>query len=131
MEPEPWGPPWRRWEKIGPHEAQTRGIYAPVYVLSDDAPGAIVVSPGDIHGTPLIPEKGGGYCCGLDGSDRLNLACEACVLPVTSRIDDCSLWQAVWLSPNAVHRLLVDNTNASTLLGGATGEEHGIADLKN
>ncbi|MEV5726280.1 hypothetical protein ACFV83_05920 [Streptomyces pharetrae] len=23
-----------------------------------------------------------------------------------SRIDDCSLWQAVWLAPNAVRRIL-------------------------
>ncbi|MFF9179269.1 hypothetical protein [Streptomyces sp. NPDC014793] len=115
VDPEPWGPPWRRWEEFDPEEAEARGIYAPVYALSDGAPGAIVIAPGDIRGTLLLPEKGGGYCCGLDGSDGPNLACEACGLPVASRIDDCSLWQAVWLAPNAVHRLLIDDTDAATL----------------
>lgn len=69
VDPEPWGPPWRTWEEIDPDEAETRGIYAPVYALSDGAPGAIVIAPGDARGTQLIPEKGGGYCCGLDGVD--------------------------------------------------------------
>ncbi|MFB7534412.1 hypothetical protein ACFC0C_40660 [Streptomyces sp. NPDC056178] len=104
VEPEPWGPPWRTWEEIDPDEAAARGIYAPVYALSDGAPGAIVIAPGDARGTLLIPEKGGGYCCGLDGADGPNMACEACGLPVASRIDDCSLWQAVWLAPGAVRR---------------------------
>lgn len=112
VDPEPWGPPWRRWEEIDPEEAAARGIYAPVHVLSDGAPGAIVIAPGDTRGTLLIPEKHGGYCCGLDGADGPNMACEACGLPVASRIDDCSLWQAVWLAPNAVRRLPVDHADA-------------------
>ncbi|OMI36732.1 hypothetical protein SPAR_25231, partial [Streptomyces sparsogenes DSM 40356] len=111
-DPEPWGPPWRRWEEIDPEEAAARGIYAPVYALSDGAPGAVVMAPGDTRGTVLIPEKHGGHCCGLDGADGPNMACEACGLPVASRIDDCSLWQAVWLAPNTVRRLPVDHADA-------------------
>ncbi|MEE1831449.1 hypothetical protein [Streptomyces sp. SP17KL33] len=104
VETEPSGPPWRRWEEIDPDEPAARGIHAPVEFLSDGPPGAVVIAPGDVRATRLIPEKAGGYCCGLDGADGPNMACEACGLPVASRIDDCSLWQAVWLAPNAVHR---------------------------
>ncbi|MCX5335656.1 hypothetical protein [Streptomyces sp. NBC_00140] len=111
VDPEPWGPPWRTWDEIDPDEAAARGIYAPVPVLSDAPPGAIVIAPGDTRGTVLAPEKrgGGGYCCGLDGADGPNMACEACGLLVATRIDDCSLWQAVWLAPDAVRRLHVDD----------------------
>jgi hypothetical protein len=116
VEPEPWGPPWRRWEDIHPAEATARGVYAPVYALSDGAPGAIVIAPGDASGTVLIPdERGGGYCCGLDGTDGPNVACVECALPVASRIDDCSLWQAMWLAPNAVRRLPVGGAVAAPL----------------
>lgn len=109
VDPEPWGPPWRRWEEIHPDEAVARGVYAPVFALSDGAPGAIVIAPGDAHGTVLIPEeRGGGYCCGLDGADGPNVACAECAQPVASRIDDCSLWQAMWLAPNAVRRFPLD-----------------------
>lgn len=109
VEPEPWGPPWRRWEDIDPDEAAARGVLAPVPALSYGAPGAVVVAPGDVRGTRLIPERGGGYCCGLDGGDGPNLACEACGRPVATRIDDCSLWQAVWLAPDAVRRRVDDD----------------------
>ncbi|MEW1724916.1 hypothetical protein [Streptomyces sp. NPDC093109] len=115
VDPEPWGPPWRTWEEIPPDEAAERGVYAPVYVLSDAVPGAVVIAPGDVRGTLLIPEKGGGYCCGLDGADGPNMACETCGLAVASRIDDCSLWQAVWLDPDAVRRLAVDGTYVAPL----------------
>lgn len=115
VEPEPWGPPWRRWEEIHPDEAVARGIYAPVHVLSDGAPGSIVIAPGDACGTLLIPERAGGYCCGLDGADGPNMACEKCGLPVASRIDDCSLWQAVWLAPKAVRRIRVDGGDSAPL----------------
>lgn len=57
-----------------------------------------------------------GYCCGLDWGDGPNMACEACGLPVASRIDDCSLWQALWLAPDAVHRLPVDDTDSDTAI---------------
>ncbi|MFF9915405.1 hypothetical protein [Streptomyces sp. NPDC013457] len=114
-DPEPWGPPWRRWEDIPPGEAVARGIYAPVHALSDSAPGSIVIAPGDARGTVLIPERAGGNCCGLDGTDGPNMACEACGMPVASRIDDCSLWQAVWLAPHAVRRLPVDGADSVPL----------------
>ncbi|MFI6080361.1 hypothetical protein ACIBBB_05160 [Streptomyces sp. NPDC051217] len=110
VDPEPWGRPWRRWEEIDPDEAAARGIYAPVHSLSDGAPSAVVIAPGDTRGTLLMPEKSGGACCGLDGADGPNMACATCGLPVASRIDDCSLWQAVWLAPNAVRRLPVADT---------------------
>ncbi|MGW4566159.1 hypothetical protein ACWEN3_28345, partial [Streptomyces sp. NPDC004561] len=115
VDPEPWGPPRRRWERIDPDEAAARGIYAPVHALSDGMPGAIVIAPGDARGTRLIPEKCGSACCGLDGADGPNMVCEACGLPVASRIDDCSLWQAVWLAPDAVRRLLVGAADAAPL----------------
>ncbi|KJS62333.1 hypothetical protein [Streptomyces rubellomurinus] len=113
VDPEPWGPPWRRWDEIHPDEAAARGVYAPVYGLSDGAPGAIVIAPGDVRSTLLIPEKRGGACCGLDGGDGPNMACEACGLPVASRIDDCSLWQAVWLAPDAVRRVPVSGAESA------------------
>ncbi|MDG4859874.1 hypothetical protein P8605_17235 [Streptomyces sp. T-3] len=115
VDPEPSGPPWRRWEEITPDEAAARNIYAPVYALSDGTPGAIVIAPGDTRGTVLIPEKRGGACCGIDGADGPNMACMSCGLPVASRIDDCSLWQAVWLAPNAVRRLPVDGAKDAPL----------------
>ncbi|MEU3771956.1 hypothetical protein AB0F11_01830 [Streptomyces sp. NPDC032472] len=115
VDPEPWGPPWRTWEEIGPDEAAARGVHAPVHALSDAVPGAVVIAPGDARGTRLVPQKGGGYCCGLDGGEGPNMACEACGLPVASRIDDCSLWQAVWLAPDAVRRLPVDGADAAAL----------------
>ncbi|MFE4061907.1 hypothetical protein ACFXP3_37460 [Streptomyces sp. NPDC059096] len=107
VDPEPWGPPWRRWEEIDPGEATARGVHAPVHALSDGAPGAIVIAPGDARGTRLVPERGGGHCCGLDEADGPNMACAECGLPVASRVDDCSLWQAVWLAPDAVRRMPV------------------------
>ncbi|MFD5191303.1 hypothetical protein ACFWMU_24695 [Streptomyces sp. NPDC058357] len=128
VEPEPWGPPWRRWEDVDPDEAAARGIYAPLFALSDSAPGSVVIAPGDARGTVLVPNEAGGYCCGLDWGDGPNMACEACGLPVASRIDDCSLWQAVWLSPDAVHRLPVGGTDCeSAVLSWAELLEEGKA----
>ncbi|RZU36639.1 hypothetical protein EV284_4134 [Streptomyces sp. BK022] len=115
VDPDPWGGPWRKWDEIDPGEAEARGIYAPVRSLSDGTPGASVIAPGDIRGTRLIPEKRGGACCGLDGADGPNMACEACDLPVATRVDDCSLWQAVRLDPDAVHRVPVDGAHAAPL----------------
>ncbi|KAA6221700.1 hypothetical protein CP973_06720 [Streptomyces albofaciens JCM 4342] len=113
VDPEPWGGPWRMWDEIEPGEAAARGIYAPVHGLSDGTPGAIVTAPGDIRGTRIVPEKRSGACCGLDGADGPNMACEACDLSVATRVDDCSLWQAVLLSPDAVRRVLVDGAQAA------------------
>ncbi|MFJ8010839.1 hypothetical protein [Streptomyces fagopyri] len=115
VDPDPWGGPWRMWDEIDPSEAEAPGIYAPVHALSDSTPGASVIAPGDIRGTRLIPEKRGGACCGLDGADGPNMACEACDLPVATRVDDCSLWQVVRLSSDAVHRVPVDGSHAVPL----------------
>lgn len=41
------------------------------------------------------------------------MACESCDLPVATRVDDCSLWQAVRLSSDAVHRVPVDGHHAA------------------
>jgi hypothetical protein len=108
VDPERWGPPWRRWEELDPGEAEARGVYAPVHALSDGAPGAVVIAPGDVRGTRLMPEMSGGACCGLDGRDGPNMACLGCGLAVATRIDDCSLWQAVWLAPESVRRVQDD-----------------------
>jgi hypothetical protein len=115
VDPEPWGPPWRRWEELSPGEAEARGIYAPVRALSEGEPGATVIAPGNVRGTRLTPGKSGGACCGLDGRDGPNMACLACGLPVASRIDDCSLWQAVWLAPRSVRRVPVGDADAALL----------------
>ncbi|MET8586161.1 hypothetical protein ABZX39_35630 [Streptomyces collinus] len=115
VDPRHLGPPWRRWDEIDPQEAAARGIDASVHAVSEGTPGTVVIAPGDTRGTVLIPEKADGYCCGLDWGDGPNMACEACGLPVANRIDDCSLWQAVWLAPDAVRRLPVDNAPTATL----------------
>ncbi|MFJ4340433.1 hypothetical protein [Streptomyces sp. NPDC088915] len=115
VDPDPWGGPWRMWDEIAPDEAEARGIYAPVHALSDSTPGASVIAPGDTRGTRLIPEKRDGACCGLDGADGPNMACETCGLPVATRVDDCSLWQQVRLSPDAVRRVPVDGVHAAPL----------------
>ncbi|MGW4179488.1 hypothetical protein [Streptomyces rubiginosohelvolus] len=115
VDPEPWGGPWRMWDEIEPGEAEARGIHAPVRALSDATPGAVVIAPGDVRGTRLIPEKRGDSCCGLDGADGPNMVCEACDAPVATRVDDCSLWQAVRLGSDAVHRVPVDGTHPAPL----------------
>ncbi|MFI6766653.1 hypothetical protein [Streptomyces sp. NPDC050355] len=115
VDPAPWGPPWRRWSEVGEHEAAARGVFAPVYALSYGIPGAIVVAPGDTRGTVLIPDRCSGYCCGLDGGDGPNLACERCGRAVATRIDDCSLWQVVWFAPDAVRGLPADEPAARTV----------------
>ncbi|GII33206.1 hypothetical protein [Planotetraspora mira] len=108
VDPEPSGPPWRLWEEVGAQEAAARGVHAPVYGLSYGPPGAVGVAPGDVRGTVLIPERCGGHCCGLDGGDGPNLACAQCGRAVAIRVDDCSLWQVVWLDPHAVRAVCVD-----------------------
>ena len=115
VDPDPWGGPWRMWDELDPGEAEAHGIYAPVRALSDSAPGASVIAPGDIRGTRLLPDKTASACCGLDGADGPNMACEACGLPVATRVDDCSLWQAVRLSSDGVHRVPVDGVHAKPL----------------
>ncbi|MFE5082747.1 hypothetical protein [Streptomyces mirabilis] len=115
VDPEPSGPPWRQWSEIGVDETEARGVFAPVPALSFGAPGAIVVAPGDTRGTVLIPERCDGYCMGLDGRDGPNLACAQCGRAVATRIDDCSLWQAVWFDPQAVRRLPAEGPRNRTV----------------
>ncbi|MEV6330907.1 hypothetical protein [Streptomyces sp. NPDC051909] len=105
VDPEPSGPPFRPWEEIGEAEAAARGLFAPVYPLSFGARDRIVVAPGDVRGTRLIPEHSGNSCLGMCVGDQPSMACTACGLLVASRVDDCGLWQAVWIEPNAVRRV--------------------------
>lgn len=70
VDPEPWGPPWRPWSEIDPDEAAARGIHAPLHALSDSAPGAIVIAPGDIRGTLLIPTLTVHAATGTDRHNR-------------------------------------------------------------
>ncbi|MGW0658108.1 hypothetical protein [Streptodolium elevatio] len=74
-------------------------------VVSFGPAGAVVVAPGDVRGTVVIPERRDGYCCGLDGRDGPNLACEHCGEAVATLLDDHALWRAVWLDPTAVRRI--------------------------
>ncbi|MFE7116740.1 hypothetical protein ACFU99_15125 [Streptomyces sp. NPDC057654] len=114
VDPEPYGPPWRPWNEIEAAEAEARGVYAPVHRLSFGEPGTIVIAPGDVRGTTLIPERCDGYCHGLDGRDGPNLDCEQCGQAVATLVDDCSVWQAVWLAPQAVRRVPADSSDGLT-----------------
>ncbi|MGV9270050.1 hypothetical protein ACWDRR_35980 [Kitasatospora sp. NPDC003701] len=104
VDPRPTGPPWRLWEDVGEDAAARQGVYAPVYSVSFGARNRIVIAPGDSRSMALIPEKCEGYCRGVDGRAGPNLACEGCGQAVATRMDDCGLWQAVWLEPDAVVR---------------------------
>ncbi|QNS03602.1 hypothetical protein [Streptomyces xanthii] len=115
VDPEPWGPPWRTWDELAPGEAARRGVFLPVPRLSDAPAGAVVIAPGDVRGTRLVPEQSDGACCGMDGRDGPNMACASCASPVATRVDDCSLWQAVWFAPDAVRRMPTDGDAADPL----------------
>ncbi|WP_235619312.1 hypothetical protein [Embleya scabrispora] len=97
LDPDPWERPRRTEDEP----------CAPADALPGEERGDIVIAPGDIRGTRLIPDMRGGACCGIDGADGPNLVCMACDLPVATRIDDCSLWQAVRLDRHAVRRVRV------------------------
>ncbi|WP_343230813.1 hypothetical protein [Yinghuangia seranimata] len=105
VDPEPSGWPWRPWAEVTADEAAARGLFAPVPVLSFGPAGAVVVAPSDTRGTVVIPERRGGFCCGLDGRDGPNLACEGCGQAVATLLDDHARWRAVWLDPEAVSRI--------------------------
>ncbi|GHJ42789.1 hypothetical protein Cs7R123_01310 [Catellatospora sp. TT07R-123] len=103
IDPLPSGPPWRLWAEVDAAEAASHGVYAPTAVLSFGPAGAVAVAPGDVRGTEFIPDRLDGTCCGLSaGRGGPNLACARCGLPVATRVDDCGLWQAVWLAPGTV-----------------------------
>lgn len=105
VDPDPVGPPWRRWEELRAHEAEERGWHAPVHAVSDGPSGTLLLAPGDTRGMRVILERAGGYCVGIDGRDGPNLACVACGLPVGTRMDDHGCWQLVRFVPQAVVRL--------------------------
>ncbi|MFJ8042566.1 hypothetical protein ACIRBX_18965 [Kitasatospora sp. NPDC096147] len=104
VDPEPSGPPWRRWEEVGEAAAEARGVYAPLAALSYGAAGAVVIAPGDGRGMELRPDRCDGGCCGTDRRSGPNLACTGCGELVACRVDDCDRWQGVWLEPAAVLR---------------------------
>ncbi len=104
VDPRPTGPPWRRWAEVGADAAARQGVFAPVYSVSFGARNRIVIAPGDSRSMTLIPEKCEGYCRGVDGRAGPNLACVGCGRAVATRMDDCGMWQTVWLEPDAVAR---------------------------
>ncbi|MFD5621004.1 hypothetical protein [Streptomyces yangpuensis] len=104
LNPRPTGPPWRLWDDVGEDLAAEQGVYLPQYSVSFGSRDRIVIAPGDSRGMALILEKCEGYCMGIDGRDGPNLACEGCGRPVATRMDDCGLWQTVWLEPDQVRR---------------------------
>ncbi len=89
---------------FGRDAAARQGVYAPVYSASFGARNRIVIAPGDSRSMTLVPEKCEGYCQGVDGRAGPNLACEECGQAVATRMDDCGMWQTVWLDPDAVER---------------------------
>ncbi|MEU3794268.1 hypothetical protein [Streptomyces fructofermentans] len=104
VDPRPTGPPWRRWAEVGEDAAARQGVYVPVHSVSFGARNRIVIAPGDSRSMTLILERCEGYCRGVDGRAGPNLACEGCGRPVATRIDDCGMWQTVWLEPDLVVR---------------------------
>ncbi|MEU8763558.1 hypothetical protein [Streptomyces sp. NPDC048659] len=104
VEPSPTGPPYRLWAETGDGEAARQGVYAPRYSVSFGARDRIVIAPGDTRSMTFILDKCEGYCMGVDGRAGPNLACEECGRAVATRMDDCGLWQVVWLEPGAVVR---------------------------
>ncbi|MGW2275413.1 hypothetical protein [Streptomyces yangpuensis] len=105
VEPLPTGPPWRLWDDVGEEPAAGQGVYLPQYAVSFGSRDRVVIAPGDSRGMTLILEKCEGYCRGIDGRDGPNLACGGCGRPVATRMDDCGLWQTVWLEPDEVRRV--------------------------
>ncbi|WP_234308504.1 hypothetical protein [Streptomyces sp. NRRL F-4428] len=102
VETRPTGPPWRLWDDVGEDLAARQGVYLPQYAVSFGSRGRVVIAPGDSRGMALIPDRCEGYCMGIDGRDGPNLACRGCGRAVATRMDDCGLWQTVWLEPDEV-----------------------------
>ncbi|MGW1626920.1 hypothetical protein [Streptomyces sp. NPDC002172] len=104
VDPDPTGPPWRPWKEVGAEAAARQGVFAPAHSVSFGARNRIVIAPGDSRSMVLIPDKCEGYCRGLDGRAGPNLACVGCGRAVATRMDDCGMWQTVWLEPDSVVR---------------------------
>ncbi|MEV6932493.1 hypothetical protein AB0M46_49485 [Dactylosporangium sp. NPDC051485] len=99
VDPLPSGSPWRRWAELEAGEAEALGWYAPRFSISDGPAGQVLLAPGDVRGAVIDPALAGdSACCGLGGGEP-NTVCVTCGTPVATRIDDCGLWQAVWLDP--------------------------------
>ncbi|MFF3721862.1 hypothetical protein ACFYYM_05740 [Streptomyces erythrochromogenes] len=94
----------RPWDEAEAEPAAGQGAYPPEHAVSFAPRGPVVIAPGDSRGMVLIPGKCAGYCMGIDGREGPNLACAGCGRAVATRVDDCGLWQAVWLEPDAVRR---------------------------
>ncbi len=105
VDPLPSGARWRPSDEAGEDLDARQGVHAPARSVPFGARGRIVIAPGDSRDMVLIPEKCAGYCRGIDGRDGPNLACGGCGSAVATRLDDCGLWQAVWLEPDAVRRV--------------------------
>lgn len=104
VNPRPSGPPWRSWKEVGADQAARQGVFAPVHHVSFGPRNGVVIAPGDSRSMTLILDRCEGYCRGVDGRAGPNLACEGCGRPVATRMDDCGMWQTVWLEPDAVVR---------------------------
>lgn len=105
IDPVPSGWPWRSWSEIGEEEAAARGWYTPVHSISEAPANAVLIAPGDTLAMTLIPGRLEGSCCGLDGGNGPNVACERCTTPIATRIDDCGAWQVVRLDPRVVRAI--------------------------
>jgi hypothetical protein len=111
VDPEPGGPPWRRWDDLDEAGRRARGWYAtPPYAVPDGPAGRFVVAPGDTRGLAFTGAEPDGYCLGLTGSNGPNLSCAGCGNAVGFRVDDCGYWQAVWFDPRAVRATGPDDT---------------------
>ncbi|MFE2012605.1 hypothetical protein [Streptomyces sp. NPDC059491] len=52
VDPEPYGPPWRRADQVGAREAAARGRFAPTGALSDGLSHTVLLAPGDTRAAP-------------------------------------------------------------------------------
>jgi hypothetical protein len=88
------------------HQKVGNGLLLPALMAEGtyavDSTGGFVIAPGDTRELVLDLDRCDGYCCGLDDSHGPNLACVRCGRAVATRVDDCSLWQAVWLVAESV-----------------------------
>ncbi|MCF2530711.1 hypothetical protein [Yinghuangia soli] len=102
-------------------------LLGPGTFAADPASGTVVIPPGAVAGAVFIPERAGGFCCGLDGRDGPNLACAGCGQPVATRVDDCSLWQEVRFEPDAVRHVRTARDSPADA-GGASLHWSSVAD---
>lgn len=58
VDPEPSGPPWRRWEDVGEEEAAARGVFAPVFSIRGCCGSIGRCSSRRSRGCPLSVSRG-------------------------------------------------------------------------